>query len=300
MKRFKYIISIIAATAIAVTACNTDESVLIPTEATVTTEITETEATETTASPSVTVTAAPSPRISETPIAAAETAETTEENVEDSDSSDTSEQEQTNAQGEAVFEPASEPESSSRYTPVPKPTEDTRYMKHISCCDCGNETLVYTPNYRYTTPEKSHVETNPTWDYGIRHCEVQINWMHSECFTDEEFYNGHFDEHPDITEPFEFMVDMDGNAIENWEDAYYEALDKALSRAHAWTESIGIKDPRCSWQVNGFYSEPEKINYEENPYNVIDEPEHEYECTAYICDTCGAVEIDWRDIKQIR
>ena len=315
MNRYKTVISAFIACAFIFTACDTEESVLVPTGATVTTTITETEVAETTISPSVTATATPSPRISGTTNAVSETVETTEENTEETEDSEPDENNtssgyvstgstetpaQTSAPSGSTYTTPSATTSAPRSTPVPKPTEDTRYMKYLSCGDCGNKTLVYTPGYRYTTPEKSHVETNPTWDYGIKHCEVQINWMHSAWYTDEEYYNGHFDERPDIREPFEFKVDMDGNPIEDWNAIQREAIARALTRAHAWTESIGIYESRCSWQTNVFYDELEKINYQENPYTVIDEPEHEYECTAYICDTCGAVVVDWRDVKQIR
>lgn len=308
MNKSKYIACFTLIAAITLTACDTEESALIPTEPATTVTEFETEVAETSASPSVTVT--PVPNITETTTTVTVTSkpsETSEDitegtvSYEDEDSEIFSSQADDNPMQTTVISdtepvPTSEPESVPGSTRVPKPTEDTRYMKHASCCDCGNETLVYTPNYRYTTPERSHVETDPTWDYGIEHCEVQINWMQSSFFTDDEYYNGHFDERPTIKVPFDREVDTDGIPFNH--DAERAATDEALTQAHAWLKSIGINEPRCSYQTNRLYTD--KVNYQENPYTVIDEPEHEYECTAYICDTCGAVELDWRDVKQIR
>lgn len=295
-------------TSLTLTACNTEETTLIPTELTVTVTGFETEVIET--SVSTTVTETPAPTISTTtvtPIATSETEEPSDIIAEGAVSSEDGDWEYVSpvsdgipVQPDATYTaepvPSYEPSTAPRNTPVPKPTEDTKYMKHISCCDCGNETLVYTPNYRYTTPERSHVETAPTWDYGIEHCEVQINWMRSPYFTDDEYYNSHYEERPTIKVAFDREVDTDGIPFNH--DAERAATDEALTQAHEWLRSIGINEPRCSYQTNRLYTD--KVNYQENPYTVIDEPEHEYECTAYICDTCGAVELDWRDVKQIR
>lgn len=169
----------------------------------------------------------------------------------------------------------------------PKPSETTSKYSRMPCPDCGEKKLVFYTDYHYITPEKTHVETNPTWDYGIQHCEVQINWMHSSYYTDDEYYNGHYDERPTIVVPFDRMVDIDGVPFDN--DAEREATNEALRQAHEWTASIGINEPRCSWQTNGCYSEPDKINYQENPYTVVDEPEHEYVCNVEICENCGCI-----------
>ena len=308
MNKSKYIACFALIAAITLTACDTEESALIPTEPIATVTGFETEVVETSTSPSVTVT--PVPNFTETTTTvtvSSKPSETSEEITEDIASSEDEEHEyvssvtdDSSVQTSSAYTedpvPSYEPSTTPRNTPVPKPTEDTRYMKHASCCDCGNETLVYTPNYRYTTPERSHVETAPTWDYGIEHCEVQINWMRCDFYTDDEYYNGHFDERPTIRVPFDREVDTDGIPFNH--DAERAATNEALTQAHAWLRSIGINEPRCSYQTNRLYTD--KVNYQENPYTVIDEPEHEYECTAYICDTCGAVELDWRDVKQIR
>lgn len=306
MNRSGYIVSILLIAALSLTACDTEETILMPTQNTEVTAVSETAISETVISPAVTVT--PTPKITETATTVTATSEaerTTEEITEDTVSSADDDQEYVSSgtydstvQTTVISDPdpTTVPESVPESTRIPKPTEDTRYMKHTPCCDCGNETLVYTPNYRYTTPERSHVETDPTWDYGIEHCEVQINWMQSSFFTDDEYYNGHFDERPTIKVPFDREVDTDGIPFNH--DAERAATDEALTQAHAWLRSIGINEPRCSYQTNRLYTD--KINYQENPYTVIDEPEHEYECTAYVCDTCGAVELDWRDVKQIR
>lgn len=306
MNRSQYIVSLMLITAITFTACDTDETILVPTQNAEVTVISEVPTSETVISPTVTVT--PAPEITVTTItvtAPSEPAETTEDITEDTVSSEDGDQEYVSsgtddsiAQTTVIpdTDPTSVQESVPESTRIPKPTEDTRYMKHTPCCECGNLTLVYTPNYRYSTPERSHIETAPTWDYGIEHCEVQINWMRSPYFTEDEYYNGHYDERPTIRVAFDREVDTDGIPFNH--DAERAATEEALTQAHEWLSSIGISEPRCSYQTNRLYTD--KVNYQENPYTVIDEPEHEYECTAYICDTCGAVELDWRDVKQIR
>ena len=172
--------------------------------------------------------------------------------------------------------------------PTEKPTEPTsttassKYVAHLGCGSCGCETLVDTPHYHYTTPEQTHQETSESWDYGIQHYTVKINWK-------EQAYA--LGDAPSISEDFEVTVDTDGNRTSDFSSAQYDAEARAMDRAKDWLSSVGV-----SSAFAGYYSSStitgslEQVGYEVTTITVVDEPEHEYEVGAYICDTCGAVE----------
>ena len=110
--------------------------------------------------------------------------------------------------------------------------------------------------------------------------------MHSSYYSDDEFYNGHYDERPTIRVAFDREVDVDGIPFNN--EAEKEATADAISQADAWLKSIGINEPLFSYQTNK--GSTDYVNYQENAYTVIDEPEHVYEVGAYVCENCGNVE----------
>jgi hypothetical protein len=109
------------------------------------------------------------------------------------------------------------------------------------------------------------------------HCTVKINWK-----------SGAYDlgEPPVIEEPYDCTVDTSGNLIDD--SARSDAIDRAFDRADAWVSSVGSTYNLYSYStINGSV---DMVGYEVTTITVVDEPEHEYEVGAYICDTCGAVE----------
>ena len=330
MKRFKFIVSCAVVMALALTACDDTNFELVPTESTtetvVTTETDEAEVTPAiSGTPSVTATPAPSGTTVTTTTVPGETeTEETEnngssgsENSGSGSSGDTSSGGGSNggdtssgsssggsssgsgeSSGGSSSGGSSSGGSSSNTTPtpepvatsVPKPTEttSTQYARR-ACGSCGQQKLVDTPNYHYTTPEKTHEETTETWDYGIQHCEVQINWNgNAKALGDP----------PSIKVAFDRKVDTSGKPYDN--SAEEQATVKANEKADEWLKSMGIESGfggYFSWQTNK--GSTDKINYNKTTITVVDEPAHEYEVGAYVCDNCGAVTI-YGTPKQIK
>lgn len=175
-------------------------------------------------------------------------------------------------------------------TTKPQPTETTSNYARRACGSCGNKTLVDTPHYHYTTPAKTHEETTESWDYGIQHCKVTINWTDGA----KSFGNP-----PSITEDFDRKVDTSGNPTGDAVDS--GAKSRAAARAKEWLIGAGCPES----DVSGYFSwsasfgSIDKVGYTKTTNTVVDEPEHEYEVGAYVCDTCGAVET-YGTPKQIR
>lgn len=171
--------------------------------------------------------------------------------------------------------------------PTEKPTEPTsttassKYVAHLGCGSCGCETLVDTPHYHYTTPEQTHQETTESWDYGIQHSTLKINWM-AGAYT--------LGDPPTIEEYYDYEVDTDGNPIGDWTSAQNVAIDAAFARANEWLKSVGATSYAGYYSYSSHRGSVDMVGYEVTTITVVDEPEHEYEVGAYICDTCGAVE----------
>lgn len=309
MKRIKILMSCVVVMALALTACDDPNMTLVPTESTTETVVTtETDEAEVTPTPAISGTPTPTIVPTGTTTTASSVADGTEATTTEagSDSGNTSSgnsSEGGNASGGSnggssgggsaptttqATETTPAPTEASSERPV-KPTEATsnNYARR-ACSSCGQQKLVDTPNYRYTTPEKTHEETTETWDYGIQHCEVQINWKSNA----KDLGNP-----PSITISFDRKVDTSGNPYDN--NAENDATGKAMNKADEWLKAQGVEN--CSgyysWQTNK--GSTDKINYNKTTTTVVDEPEHEYEVGAYVCDNCGAVET-YGTPKQIR
>ncbi len=304
MKRTKLTLIIIAVvtalvTTIALTMCDTPVSktpmepgdTVAPSDSSsITTSSTTTES-----NAKATPTATSTTSAATTATSATTTLETTTTETENSESSSGSD-DSNNGSGSSSSESSSSGGSSSGGSnasapttpPTEKPTKPTsttassKYVAHLGCGSCGCETLVDTPHYHYTTPEQTHQETSESWDYGIQHYTVKINWK-------EQAYA--LGDAPSISEDFEVTVDTDGNRTSDFSSAQYDAEERAMDRAKDWLSSVGV-----SSAFAGYYSSStitgslEQVGYEVTTITVVDEPEHEYEVGAYICDTCGAVE----------
>lgn len=315
MKRFKFIVSCAVVMALALTACDDATFELVPTESTtetvVTTETDEAEVTPAiSGTPSVTATPAPSgTTVTTTTIPGETETEETENNGSSgsensgsgssgntssgggSNGGDTSSGSSSggSSSGGSAGGDSSSGGSGSGVTSTPepvatsvaKPTETTssKYDQKFPCDYCG-QYKVYTDNhYHYTTPEKTHEETTETWDYGIQHCEVQINWNgNAKALGDP----------PSIKVAFDRKVDTSGKPYDN--SAEEQATIKANEKADEWLKSMGIESGfggYFSWQTNK--GSTDKINYNKTTTTVVDEPAHEYEVVAEVCDGCGHV-----------
>lgn len=302
MKRTKLTLIIIAVvtalvTTIALTMCDTPVSktpmepgdTVAPSDSSSIT--TSSTTTESNAKATPTATATTSATATSATTAATTTAEATTKATENSEGSSSGSGDSGSGSGSSSSEGSSSGGSSSgggnatvpTTPPAEKPTEPTsttassKYVAHLGCGSCGCETLVDTPHYHYTTPEQTHQETTESWDYGIMHCTVKINWK-----------SGAYDlgEPPVIEEPYDCTVDTSGNLIDD--SARSGAIDRAFDRADAWVSSVGSTYNLYSYStINGSV---DMVGYEVTTITVVDEPEHEYEVGAYICDTCGAVE----------
>lgn len=311
MKRFKFIVSCAVVMALALTACDDTNFELVPTESTtetvVTTETDEAEVTPAiSGTPSVTATPAPSGTTVTTTTVPGET-ETGETEANGSSGGENSgsgspggsdggsgggtssgsssggsssgsvESGGGSSSGGSGSNATSTPEPVE--TSVAKPTETTssQYARK-PCGSCGQQKLVDTPNYHYTTPEKTHEETTETWDYGIQHCTVQINW---------NSYAKELGDPPSIKISFDRKVDTSGKPYDN--DAEKDATNQAIGKANEWLNGMGVSDygHYYSYQTNS--GSTDKINYNKTTTTVVDEPAHEYEVGAYVCDNCGAV-----------
>ena len=184
----------------------------------------------------------------------------------------------------AILNPTATPEPAAASRTTATPTPASKYAKYLSCSDCGQKTMVDHPHYTYTVPARTHTESNPTWDYGIQHCHVKINWA-LNCD-----YNGHEDEKPSISVDFEYKVDKDGNPLDQDEMQALRsaAVDLAFKKALDWMKSVGAEETGY-FSYSTIRDSLDKINYQENPYTVVDEPEHEHERAAYVCENCGSV-----------
>lgn len=314
MKRFKFIVSCAVVMALALTACDDTNFELVPTESTtetvVTTETDEAEVTPAiSGTPSVTATPAPSGTTVTTTTVPGET-ETGETEANGSSGGEnsgsgspggsggsdggsgggTSSGSSSGGSSSGSVESgggSSSGGSGSNATPTPepvetsvaKPTETTssQYARK-PCGSCGQQKLVDTPNYHYTTPEKTHEETTETWDYGIQHCTVQINW---------NSYAKELGDPPSIKISFDRKVDTSGKPYDN--GAEKDATNQAIGKANEWLNGMGVSDygHYYSYQTNS--GSTDKINYNKTTTTVVDEPAHEYEVGAYVCDNCGAV-----------
>ena len=307
MKRTKLTLIIIAVvtalvTTIALTMCDTPVSktpmepgdTVAPSDSSSIT--TSSTTTESNAKATPTATATTSATATSATTAATTTAEATTKATENSEGSSSGSGDSGSGSGSSSSEGSSLGGSSSgggnatvpTTPPAEKPTEPTsttassKYVAHLGCGSCGCETLVDTPHYHYTTPEQTHQETSESWDYGIQHYTVKINWK-------EQAYA--LGDAPSISEDFEVTVDTDGNRTSDFSSAQYDAEARAMDKAKDWLSSVGV-----SSAFAGYYSSStitgslEQVGYEVTTITVVDEPEHEYEVGAYICDTCGAVE----------
>jgi hypothetical protein len=180
-------------------------------------------------------------------------------------------------------------------TPAPPAIPEPSYAR-FPCLECGNNTCVDVPNYRWVEPEKTHEVTESSFSGGISHQYIEIVW-YEDCD-----YNGHAAEAPLIQVPYEYEIDSEYQVVDDNE--YYQkwtgALREAYSEAESWLDSVGAHENG----INNFTyltcaGRLELFDYEEHTYTVVDEPEHEYECGAYVCDTCGAV-CFYGEAKKIR
>ena len=318
MKRFKFVVSCAVVMALALTACDDTNFDLVPTESTIETEVTVTETDETVETVlSPTPTVVPGTTVAtgnDTEPDVTETEETENNGSSGSENSGSGSSEGSGSSGGSGSGSSSGGSSSgsgesnggstsggsagggsssggsgSDATPtpepvatsIPKPTETTssKYDQKFPCDYCG-QYKVYTDNhYHYTTPEKTHEETTETWDYGIQHCEVQINWnSNAKALGDP----------PSIKVAFDRKVDTSGKPYDN--SAEEQATVKANEKADEWLKSMGIESGfggYFSWQTNK--GSTDKINYNKTTTTVVDEPAHEYEVVAEVCDGCGHV-----------
>ena len=316
MKRIKILMSCVVVMALALTACDDPNMTLVPTESTTETVVTtETDEAEVTPTPAISGTPTPTIAPTGSTTTASSVADGTEATTTEagSDSGNTSSgsgntsgggsssggSEGGNASGgsnggssgggSAPTTTTQATETTAAPTEATTTTVSSKYVKGVHCGSCGNETLVENAHYRYTTPEKTHEETTETWDYGIQHCEVQINWKSNA----KDLGNP-----PSITISFDRKVDTSGKPYDN--NAENDATSKAMDKADEWLRAQGVEN--CSgyysWQTNK--GSTDKINYNKTTTTVVDEPAHEYECAAYVCDSCGAVEIVPGTEKKIR
>lgn len=318
MKRFKFVVSCAVVMALALTACDDTNFELVPTESTtetvVTTETDEAEVTPAISGTSaVTVTPAPSGTTATTTTVPDETEETENNGSSGGEnsgsgspggsggsdggsgggtSSGSSSGGSASGSGESGSGSSSGGSSSGgsgsdatsapepTETSVAKPTETTssKYDQKFPCDYCG-QYKVYTDNhYHYTTPEKTHEETTETWDYGIQHCTVQINW---------NSYAKELGDPPSIKISFDRKVDTSGKPYDN--GAEKDATNQAIGKANEWLNGMGVSDygHYYSYQTNS--GSTDKINYNKTTTTVVDEPAHEYEVVAEVCDGCGHV-----------
>lgn len=317
MKRFKFVVSCAVVMALALTACDDTNFDLVPTESTIETEVTVTEIDET-----VETVLSPTPTV--VPGTTVATGNDTEPDVTETDetadngssggensgsgspggsggsdggsgggtSSGSSSGGSASGSGEigsgsssggsssggSGSDATSAPEPTE--TSVAKPTETTssKYDQKFPCDYCG-QYKVYTDNhYHYTTPEKTHEETTETWDYGIQHCTVQINW---------NSYAKELGDPPSIKISFDRKVDTSGKPYDN--GAEKDATNQAIGKANEWLNGMGVSDygHYYSYQTNS--GSTDKINYNKTTTTVVDEPAHEYEVVAEVCDGCGHV-----------
>lgn len=265
--------------------------------------VSETGVVETSESMSVATTVTVTPAV--TPRAVADTHETesvvisdeistiSDENVENEPSYSISDVSAVEAPVATDVEPTVVPTSVPTCTPTSAP--DPSYAR-FPCLECWNNTCVDVPDYRWVEPEKTHEVTESSFSGGISHQYIEIVWY------DDCDYNGHAAEAPLIQVPYEYEIDSEYQVVDDNE--YYQkwtgALREAYSEAESWLDSVGAHENG----INNFTyltcaGRLELFNYEEHTYTVVDEPEHEYECGAYVCDTCGAV-CFYGEAKKIR
>lgn len=317
MKRFKFVVSCAVVMALALTACDDTNFDLVPTESTIETGVTVTETDET-----VETVLSPTPTV--VPGTTVATGNDTEPDVTETDetenngssgsensgsgssgntssgggsnggdtSSGSSSGGSASGSGESGSGSSSGGSSSggsgSNATSAPEPTEtsvakptettSSKYDQKFPCDYCG-QYKVYTDNhYHYTTPEKTHEETTETWDYGIQHCTVQINW---------NSYAKELGDPPSIKISFDRKVDTSGKPYDN--GAEKDATNQAIGKANEWLNGMGVSDygHYYSYQTNS--GSTDKINYNKTTTTVVDEPAHEYEVVAEVCDGCGHV-----------
>ena len=82
-------------------------------------------------------------------------------------------------------------------------------------------------------------------------------------------------------------MDTSGKPYDN--GAEKDATNQAIGKANEWLNGMGVSDygHYYSYQTNS--GSTDKINYNKTTTTVVDEPAHEYEVGAYVCDNCGAV-----------
>ena len=278
--------------------------------------ITEASGTESIALPSVSATPTPKPvadptsdnKISET-TEISETSSDSNDNESDDDpnddsSSDTGFETIDEASNTTYVENSSSRTSSTipeeptvnKPSPTSTPVPEKPKYARSQCFDCGNKTLVDVPDYRWTEPASTHDVTESSFSGGISHQYIEIVW-YEDCD-----YNGHASEAPLIQVPFQYEIDSEYQVVDDNE--YYlewtAAVKEAYAEAEAWLDSVGAHENG----INNFTyltcaGRLELFNYEEHTYTVVDEPEHEYECGAYVCDTCGAV-CFYGEVRQLR
>ena len=289
MKRYVCVLCVLCAL---LCACD-DEPVLV-------TSVTETFVEETT-SLSVTPTVTQRPVVETTETSTAMTSEETttvsEEEIVTETSSSYSVSDPAIPTAVPTAVPTSVPTRVPTVTPTPAPTAipEPSYAR-FPCLECWNNTCVDVPNYRWVEPAKTHEVTESSFSGGISHQYIEIVW-YEDCD-----YNGHAAEAPLIQVPYEYEIDSEYQVVDDNE--YYQkwtgALREAYSEAESWLDSVGAHENG----INNFTyltcaGRLELFDYEEHTYTVVDEPEHEYECGAYVCDTCGAV-CFYGEAKKIR